>query len=139
MNLLNKASPAGSSFPSLSTRTTPLRSSTVILLISSLLWSNPSEERKPTARYFKFTGEQSRVTSSRLFKTMVRGDSLATISSMLLLLVSVSFSTATFSVSLSILFYPNIISSSDAATVNDPGDSPLLGHDALSYFLADGA
>jgi hypothetical protein len=58
---------------------------------------------------------------------------------MLLLPVSVSFSTVNFSVSLSILFYPNIISSSDAATVNDPGEYPLLGHDALSYLLADGA
>src|SRR4030042_4378761 len=139
MNLLNNASPASSSSPSVSTRTTPLRSSTIICLMSSLLLSSPSEKRKPTAKNLKPTGEQSKVTNSLLVKMIVKGDSVATTSSPLLLPVSVSFNTGNFSVSLSILLYPYIISISDAAAVNHPGEYHLPGHDALPYLLADGA
>src|SRR4030043_1433158 len=139
MNLLNNASPASSSSPSVCPRTTPLRSSTIICLMSSLLLSNPSEKRKPTAKYFKPAGEQSKVTSSLLFKMIVRGNSVATTSSPLLLPVSVNFNTGNFSVSLSILFYPYIIPSSAPAAVNHPGKYPLPGHDAFACLLADGA
>ena len=47
----------------------------LVVVISALLSSNPSETRKPTARDFKSPGEHSSVTNSLLFRMIVKADS----------------------------------------------------------------